>query len=103
RCRGVVSRDAAHCQWAMENPDQIFGNPDRHGKPGPYPVEPAKIADAALTGLARACKEFGLKWDALELTAALRMLLDDMSIAERHLKGGDAFAGAALPDKPAAS
>lgn len=97
RCRGVYSRDADHCRWAMEAPDQIFGNPDRHAKPGPYPVEPAKIMDAALTGLARAFNECGLPWAALELTAAVRMALDSPELGERYLAGEPVFAGAELP------
>jgi Fe-S-cluster containining protein len=97
RCRGVYSRDAEHCRWAMENPDQIFGSPDRHGKPGPYPVEPAKIMDAALTGLARALRDQGLAWGALDLTAALRLSLDSPDVAERYLAGEPVFAGTELP------
>lgn len=97
RCRGVYSRDADHCRWAMENPDQIFGNPDRHGKPGPYPVEPARIMDAALTGLARALRDQGLGWEALDLTAALRLALDAPDVVERYMAGEPVFAGAELP------
>lgn len=97
RCRGVYSRDANHCHWAQENPDNVFGDPSRHGKPGPYPVEPAKIMDAALTGLARACQEFGLAWEALELTAALRLALETDDIGARYIKGEKVFAGAELP------
>lgn len=97
RCRGVYSRDAEHCRWAMDNPDQIFGNPDRHGKPGPYPVEPARIMDTALTGLARALRDHGLAWGALDLTAALRLALDTPEVAERYLAGEPVFAGTELP------
>lgn len=97
RCRGVYSRDAAHCQWAMENPGQVFGDPDRHARPGPYPVEPAKIMDAALSGLARALRDQGLAWQALELTAALRVALDTPGASERYLAGEPVFAGTELP------
>ena len=97
RCRGVYSRDAAHCQWAMENPDAVFDNRAQHGKAGPYPVEPAAIVDAALTGLARAFEETGLPWEALELTAALRVALDTSDPAERYAAGEPIFAGCELP------
>jgi len=97
RCRGVYSRDAGHCRWAMENPDQIFGSPDRHAKPGPYPVEPARIMDAALSGLARALRDQGLAWTALELTAAIRTALDTPDAAERYLAGEPVFREAELP------
>jgi hypothetical protein len=97
RCRGVYSRDADHCRWAQEHPEKIFGDPTSHGKPGPYPVEPAKIMDAALSGLARACQEFGLAWEGLELTAAMRIALDTSDIGERYIKGETVFAGAELP------
>ena len=99
RCRGVYSRDAAHCRWAMETPDEVFGRPDRHAAPGPYPVEPARIMDAALTGLARALRDQGLAWQALELTAALRVALERPETAERYLAGEPAFAGTELPPR----
>ncbi len=99
RCRGVYSRDAAHCRWTMENPDHVFGNPDRHAKPGPYPVEPAKIMDLALTGLARALNEVGLAWGALELTAALRVALETPDAGDRYAAGEAIFAGTELPNR----
>lgn len=99
RCRGVYSRDAAQCQWVMENPDQVYGNPDRHATPGPYPVEPAKIMDTALTGLARACQEKGLDWEALELTAALRLTLGNPEVTGRYLAGETVLAQARLPER----
>jgi hypothetical protein len=99
RCRGVYSRDAGQCQWVMENPDQVYGNPDRHATPGPYPVEPAKIMDTALTGLARACQEAGLDWQALELTAALRLILGHPEVTERYLGGEPVLAPARLPER----
>ena len=99
RCRGVYSRDAQHCRWAMENPDQVFGSPDRHTKAGPYPVEPARIMDAALSGLARALRDEGLAWEALELTAAVRTALDIPDAAGRYLAGEPVFRGAELPSR----
>jgi hypothetical protein len=83
----------------MENPDQIFGSPDRHARPGPYPVEPAKIMDGALSGLARALRDHGLAWEALELTAALRAALETPDAAARYLAGEAVFRGAELPSR----
>ncbi|MBV8534911.1 MAG: YkgJ family cysteine cluster protein [Alphaproteobacteria bacterium] len=99
RCRGVYSRDAGHCRWAIENPDQIFGSPGRHAKAGPYPVEPARIMDAALSGLARALRDQGLAWEALELTAAVRTALDTPDAGERYLAGEAVFRGTELPSR----
>jgi len=99
RCRGVYSRNAAHCRWAMETPDAVFDDRARHGKAGPYPVEPAAIADAALTGLAQAFEQAGLCWEALELTAALRVALDTPDLAERYAAGEAVFAGCELPPR----
>lgn len=98
RCRGVYSRDAGHCRWAMENPAEIFSNRDRHAGPGPYPVEPARIMDAVLTGLSRACAERRLGWRALELTAAVLLGLDKPDLGARYRAGEDVFAGAELPE-----
>ncbi len=97
RCRGVISRDADHCRHVMEHPDDVFADRQRQTGPGPYPVEPARIMDAALTGLARASQEMGLGWDALELTAALRIALETPDIAERFVAGEPVFAAAHLP------
>ncbi|HTY69198.1 MAG TPA: YkgJ family cysteine cluster protein [Alphaproteobacteria bacterium] len=99
RCRGVYSRDADHCRWAMENPDQIFGSPERHAKAGPYPVEPARIMDNALSGLARALRDQGLAWEALELTAAVRTALEIPDATERYLAGEPVFCGTELPSR----
>lgn len=99
RCRGVYSRNAEHCRWAMENPEALFDQPDRHATPGPYPVEPAKIMDTALTGLARALHDEGLSWEALELTAALRAALETPDAAEGYLAGQPVFAGTELPPR----
>ncbi len=99
RCRGVYSRDAGHCQRVQENPDSVYGNRALHGKPGPYPREPAQIMDAALSGLARACNERGLSWEALELTAAMRIALEEPAVGDRYAKGEGVFAGAELPPR----
>jgi hypothetical protein len=99
RCRGVYSRHAAHCQNVQEHPDAVYGQPALAGMPGPYPNEPAQIVDAALSGLMRACHEFGLAWEPLELTAAMRIALTTSELGDRYAKGEKVFAGAELPPR----
>lgn len=98
RCRAVISRDAEHCRWAMEKPEEYFDHRERRLGHGPYPVEPRHIVDAALTGLAVAERNFGLTWKTLTLMAALKTLLDQPDAAQRYLAGEPVFAGAVLPD-----
>gem|GEM_PF-1463600 len=97
RCRAVISRDAEHCRWAMENPDEYFDHRERRLGSGPYPIEPRHIVDAALTGFAVAERDFGLNWKTLTLMAAIKILLDQPDAAERYLAGEPVFAPALLP------
>lgn len=99
RCRGVYSRDAGHCRWAMENPNDYFASRDRRQGPGPYPIEPTRIYDHALAGLHRASRDFGLPWAALELVAALRTALAAPDVSQRYLAGESVFSQAALPER----
>jgi hypothetical protein len=55
--------------------------------------------DAALTGLSRACAERRLSWQALELTAAVRLALDSADLSTRYQAGEDVFAGTELPER----
>jgi Putative zinc- or iron-chelating domain len=97
RCRGVYSRDAGHCRWAMLNPDAAADNRAVRADAKPFLAAPAKIMDAALTGLARACRTVGIESESLELTAAARIALA-VPEAEQHLATGDpVFAAAVLP------
>jgi Fe-S-cluster containining protein len=99
RCRSLYSRDTEHCRFVMENPDEIYGHRERHTRPGPYPTEPPRIMDAALTGLSRAAREFGLEWEALELMAALRIALDRPDTGNRFAAGEKVFTEAVLPSR----
>jgi hypothetical protein len=98
RCRAVYSRDVDYCRWAVDNPDLYFGARDSRSGPGPYPVEPRQIVDAALAGFAVAERDFGLQWKTLTLMAAIKILLDQPEAAERYLAGEPVFARAALPE-----
>jgi hypothetical protein len=102
RCRGVYSRDAAHCRWAMDHPDAAAERRRRAG-PGPYIGVSARIMDASLTGLARACREMTLEVDSLELTVAARIALAVPDIELHYRSGEPVFAAAALPEPEAAA
>jgi hypothetical protein len=100
RCRAVHSRDASHCGWVLVNPDAAAQQRGVRSDAGPYLVAPAKIMDAALTGLARACRSIGVDGASLELTAAARIALTVPDL-ERNLAAGEpVFAAAMLPDAP---
>ncbi|HEX6979617.1 MAG TPA: YkgJ family cysteine cluster protein [Alphaproteobacteria bacterium] len=101
RCRGVHSRDADHCRWAFEHPDEAAASRRTRARPGPYAVESAEIAHAALTGLARACRETGLDHDMLELNAAARIALNVPDAELYALNADPIFAAAELPDAAA--
>lgn len=102
RCRSVYSRDVAHCRWVVEHPDLVYAWRDRPLESPPYPPEPEAIADGVLSGLATAARDAGFAFEALELTAALRIALDTPDIAERYLAGEPVFAAAAAPESPEA-
>lgn len=98
RCRGVYSRDAEHCRWAMDNPDQYFGDQGRRQGPGPAPLEPVRIMQAVEAGLLEAARTAGLPWQTLELVAGVRTALEEPRSAERYLAREPVFAAAILPE-----
>lgn len=97
RCRGVHSRDAGYCGWAAAHPDDAAAERKARDGAGPFVVAPAKIMDAALTGLARACRTLGIEADSLELTAAARIALAVPGLEDFLVSGDPVFAAAALP------
>lgn len=97
RCRAVHSRDAGYCGWAAAHPDEAAAERKSREGAGPYVVAPAKIMDAALTGLARACRTLGIDAESLELTAAARIALAVPGLEEFLSSGDPVFAAAALP------
>jgi hypothetical protein len=100
RCRAVHSRDAGHCGWVLVNPDAAAQQRGARSDAGPYLVAPAKIMDAALTGLARACRSIGIDGVSLELTAATRIALAVPDLERNMAAGEPVFAAAMLPDPP---
>jgi Fe-S-cluster containining protein len=97
RCRGVHSRDAGYCGWAAAHADEAAEEHKSRAGAGPFVVAPAKIMDAALTGLARACRTLSIEADSLELTAAARIALAVPGLEEFLASGEPVFAAAALP------
>lgn len=97
RCRGVHSRDAGYCGWAGAHPDDAAAERKSREGAGPYVVAPTKIMDAALTGLARACRTLGIDAESLELTAAARIALAVPGLEEFLSSGEPVFAAATLP------
>lgn len=98
RCRGVHSRDADHCRWAFDHPDEALARRLTCIGPGPYIVDFAEIADAALTRLARACRDTGLDHDMVEFNAVAKIAFS-VPDAELHALNADPiFAAAELPD-----
>jgi Putative zinc- or iron-chelating domain len=101
RCRAVHSRDAGQCGWVLVNPDAAAQQRGARDGAGPYLVAPAKIMDAALTGLARACRNIGIDGEALELTAASRIALAVPDLEHNLSTGEPVFAAATLPEATA--
>jgi hypothetical protein len=97
RCRAVHSRDAGDCGWVLVNPDAAAQQRGTRDGAGPYLVAPVKIMDAALTGLARACRSIGIAGESLELTAASRIALAVPDLEQNMSAGAPVFAAATLP------
>lgn len=97
RCRALHSRDAGYCGWAAAHPDEAAAERKTRDGIGPYVVAPTKIMEAALTGMARACRTLGIDAELLELTAAARIALAVPGLEEFVASGEPVFAAAALP------
>jgi Fe-S-cluster containining protein len=97
RCRAVYSRDAGYCGWAAAHPDEAAAERRSRDGAGPCVVAPVKIMDAALVGLARACRTLGIDAESVELTAAARIALAVPGLEEFVANGEPVFAAAALP------
>lgn len=92
-CRGANSLDASRCEEALREPDANL----RDGAPSiPRYLEPIRAVHAVSAGIQLSLAELhGLSMLPLELTAALRILLDDPEgVSERWLAGGDPFSAA---------
>lgn len=94
-CRGKNSLDAEACERTLHDPDAraalLAGSLSV-----PCYLEPIRAFHAVAAGLQLALHELcGLRMLPLELTAALRILLDDPEVVpERWLAGEDPFAAA---------
>jgi hypothetical protein len=91
-CRGANSLDAAACERALRDPDAraAFLAGDLSF---PCYLEPIRAFHAVTAGMQIAVHELhGLQMLPLELTAAMRILLDDPeTLPQRWLAGEDAF------------
>ena len=94
-CRGTNSLDAAACERNLRDPDAraafVAGTASV-----PCYVEPFRAGHAVTAGLQMALDQLhGLEVLPLELTAAIRIMIDDPDgVPQRWLGGKDPFAGA---------
>jgi hypothetical protein len=86
-CRGLNSRDASRCERFVQSRGQV-------GIPMYDPQQ--RIMTFTLDGRREGLAASGLKDDLLELTAALRIVLEVPDAVERWLAGEAAFAPARL-------
>ena len=89
-CVGYNSTDVAVCERALRD-----ANP-RHVVPS-YPQQ-VETAAAIQIGMVQGVRDLGLRGSALELHAALRVVLDREGVAERWLEGRHPFAPAVVED-----
>ena len=100
RCRGLHSRDSAACSQAMADPDAAAASRAARTDSGPFVVESAKIMNAALKGLARACRDLGFAHETVELTTAVQIALTVPDAETKILAGAPLFEPAALSSAP---
>jgi hypothetical protein len=86
-CRGFNSRDAAACER--------FVTSSRKTTLPLYPPQ-LRVTTFVLDGMMAGLSEAGLPGDRVELTAALRIVLEVPGAVERFLAGGSSFAAARL-------
>ena len=97
RCRGLHSRDAELCRRQTDHPDLAAAERARQPDPHPaFPLEPVRLADAGLAGLAAVCAERGIAHEPLELMRAVQLLLDDPDRMRGLLDGADGLVEARL-------
>jgi hypothetical protein len=84
-CRGFNSRDAHPCELAATSRGRIDV---------PLYVPQQRLTTFALDGVIAGLAQAGLPADRLELTAALRVVLEDPGAVERWLAGAPVFAPA---------
>jgi Fe-S-cluster containining protein len=84
-CRGFNSRDAHRCEQSVTSRGKIDV---------PLYVPQQRLTTFALDGVIAGLAQAGLPADRLELTAALRIILEDPGAVERWLAGAPVFAPA---------
>ncbi len=86
-CRGFNSSDSSQCERFVTSPGQTTL---------PLYAPQLRITALVLDGMRARLAESGLKGDRLELTAALRLVLEVPGVVERFLAGEPAFVAARL-------
>ncbi len=86
-CHGFNSRDASRCERFVTAPGTTTV---------PLYAPQMRLATFVLDGMTAGLAEAGLAGERLELTAALRIVLEDPGAVERFLAGEAVFAGARL-------
>jgi hypothetical protein len=86
-CRGFNSADARRCERFVNSPGQTTL---------PLYVPQLRITAFVLDGMRSGLVESGLKGERVELTAALRLVLEEPGVVERFLASEPAFASARL-------
>jgi len=89
-CVGYNSTDVAMCEraWRDANPRYVVPS---------YPQQ-VETAAAIQIGMVQGVRDLGLRGSALELHAALRVVLEREGVAERWLEGRHPFAPAVVED-----
>lgn len=87
RCRGVHSTDLRFCISCYEDLDAMREKLARGELKPVFLDTPERIFDTALTGVLQGMAKLRMAVVSLELTAAIRALLDDPALAGRWLKG----------------
>lgn len=89
-CRGYNSTDADKCREAVDKVEEIVDTLADSAR--------LKFFGFAAMGLQKGISDTGLQGDTLELTAALRLVMEDSQIGDRWLQGEPVFEEAKTAD-----
>ena len=95
-CRGGFSEDAGFCEDLYNDYRGVIEAVHTGAREETFLLSPKMIFNSAQVGLATALRERGKRCEALELTAALRIALDDPDIATTWLDDEAVFDAARL-------
>lgn len=95
-CRGGFSKDAGFCENLHNDYRGVVDAVHAGEREETFLLAPKMIFNSAQVGLATALRERGKRCEGLELTAALRIALDDPDIAKTWLDDESVFDAARL-------